>query len=121
MRPAFARSRLPLWSRITAAVAILLTLALVIFAASPQAHAWLHAHESDAVAGQTAPTPAPLDPTGDTCGVVLFSTGVLLAAMLVFLAGAYRRAVVVSFRPVAAVRRIVPRYWLPPLCGPPLS
>jgi hypothetical protein len=117
----FARYRLPLWCRITAGAAILLTLALVVLAGSPRAHAWMHAHEHDGVAGQAAPSDVVVDLTGDACVVALFTTGVLLAAVLFLLAGAFRPAVSFSLRPVAVVCRTVPRYWLPPLCGPPLS
>src|ERR1044071_1969415 len=126
MNTALAAHRLPLWTRTTAAFAALLVLALAIFSASPTAHAWLHAHDGGMVSAHANGDAGP-DQTrqgqgnDDGCAVVLFSTGVLVTFILLILAGAFRQIVEISFGHVAAIHRAKPRYWLPPMCGPPLN
>lgn len=116
----FAKNRLPMWSRLTAAFAACLIFALGLFSVSPAAHAWLHARDGGSAAHSTSPSqPGPA--TDDGCAIVLFSSGVLAAVIAFLVAGAFRRTVSFSFRYVAALYRATPRYWLPPLCGPPLN
>jgi hypothetical protein len=57
----------------------------------------------------------------DGCAVVLFSSGVVAAIIAFVLAGIFRQTTPHSFRYVATIYRATPRYWLPPLCGPPLN
>jgi hypothetical protein len=101
-----------------------LVMALSIFAASPQLHAWLHSHDAVATAhhGTVAEHDQQLpDQDEDGCAIVLFANGVIAAVtVLVAIAAVWRliNSVVISG---AGVVRQSPRYWLPPLCGPPLS
>ena len=93
--------------RLLAAGSAALVLALVVFAASPQLHDWLH--ENDATAGD------------DGCAVMLFASGVSLPLGTIALA-------VPSFdareqAPVAVAEIFVasPRYRFQPERGPPVS
>jgi TRAP-type C4-dicarboxylate transport system permease small subunit len=121
MNLGLANERLPLWARITAAFSALLVMGMLVFAASPGAHAWLHSHDHlstaanvDSHAGHAKP-----DQQDDGCAIVVFAAGVLVALILFFLGGAFRRAASAIFPDIAVLYRATPRYWLPPLCGPP--
>ena len=108
--------------RITAMISVALVLMLAVFSASPALHAWLHAHDGTqpaAVGGHNKSAPGHDDDDG--CAITLFASGVTTALVAVM-------ALIVALRLLnfvapaeARVSRQVPRYWLPPLCGPPLS
>ena len=106
-----------------------LVFGLSVFSASPALHAWLHSRDANSVAayvgGDQIPSAAHHDsnglPADDACAVVMFAQGVLSVVAPVLLT-------VLAWRVVAFVRRweselnvSTPRYWLPPLCGPPAS
>src|ERR1700749_2906966 len=122
----FAKIRPPRWARFTAVLGALLMAVLLVASASPSVHAWLQGRDLHAAAATHAnQTNAEQASTGqqddDSCAVVLLSSGVLLAIILFALAGAFRRVVQLRFSFVDAVYCATPRYWLPPLCGPPLN
>jgi hypothetical protein len=101
--------------------AAFLVLTLSIFSASPTLHAWLHSHGASPHA-QATDHGAPLQDHGDdSCAVTMFAHGALALLVAFVLACAFQRAIAVFFSYVAALYRATPRYWLPPLCGPPLS
>lgn len=50
----------------------------------------------------------------------MFANGVLAATMGLMAVTAVWRLINLALRVEANVRRQIPRYWLPPLCGPPL-
>ncbi|MDB6116194.1 MAG: hypothetical protein JWQ62_3139 [Lacunisphaera sp.] len=96
---------------------------LSVFSASPVLHAWLHSHDAAATSQHATAAGHDQQSSGqddDGCAVVMFANGVIAAcAGLVAIAAVWRLInlfVVVK----AEVRRQSPRYWLPPLCGPPL-
>jgi hypothetical protein len=110
-------------TRITAVAAALLVLALTILSASPGLHAWVHAHATPMTAGDHADHgPANPQPgTDEGCVVVLFAQGILAALAAYCVAEIFRRKTELMVVGATAVPRAMPRYWLPPLCGPPLS
>jgi len=120
-----SRHPAPSWRlQLTAAFAAALVLALTITAASPQLHDWLHGHATVAAKAGAAGTlhtiqQADLDDSG--CVVAMFANGVVLGAL--GLAAISTLWLFVRFIPRVepAACRQTPRYWLPPLCGPPLS
>lgn len=90
-----------------AAAAIVLLLA--VMAASPAVHAWVH--------GQSA-VPTLAGQADDDCVITQFSHGLVAATaalVLVALLGLISGLV----RSCAVVAVPLPRFWLPPLCGPP--
>ncbi|HVU24919.1 MAG TPA: hypothetical protein VHE13_12410 [Opitutus sp.] len=93
--------------RLVAGASVALLLLLAVAAASPAIHQWLH--------GDSAPE------AGDSCAVVLFATGVTVAAaaIAVVLAGAAWR--VERVREAAEIFVAAPRYLRLPERGPPLS
>jgi hypothetical protein len=109
-----ARRRLPFadhLQRLFAVGSVALVLLLTVLAASPAAHEWIHGHAEGAA--QTAGADE------DGCVVTLFAHGAFSAVVFAAL-------LIVCFFPIAVVPgsretpgRSVPRYWLPPLCGPP--
>jgi len=57
----------------------------------------------------------------DGCAVTMFANGVVLAAFGLVALSALWQFTSLSSRMEMAAYRQTPRYWLPPLCGPPLS
>ncbi len=112
--------------RCTAVLGIALVLALNVFAASPAAHAWLHAREPDCACGHhAAPAAAPIH-SSDTpeaadhdCAVVQFARagGDGFPGHVLFSAPALRCAGRLA-APPAAPEFLRPRLF-PPGCGPP--
>jgi hypothetical protein len=95
-----------------------LVLALTIFAASPVAHAWLHAGTGECSAHSHHHEPAPVDPD-EGCVVVLFANGVDLP---VGPAALTPPAIVTQgISPVTAAEfdLVSPRYLRQPERGPP--
>lgn len=117
-------SRLPSHGlRFTALLSVAVVVVLSVFSASPVLHAWLHSLDAAATprhattAGHDQQSPGQDD---DGCAVVMFANGVIAAsAGLVAIAVVWRLINLVVVLG-AEVRRQNPRYWLPPLCGPPL-
>lgn len=102
--------------RFTALLAVFCVLALGIFAASPDLHAWVHqtdaSHASHAV---------PVDDADHVCAVTLFANGVLALAifcLFLLLAPLARDSVVRALDEIAAAE---PRYRLLPAQGPPAA
>lgn len=102
--------------RATALVAALCVFALTIFAASPNLHVGLHAHD-DATAAQTAP----VGEAGHVCAVTLFAHGV--TALLVFCLLMLGRllAAGIILRAGDEIAAAQPRYRLVPSHAPPLA
>lgn len=103
-------------------VAVALVLMLAVFSASPALHAWLHAHDGThqaTLGGHDQSAPGQDDDDG--CAITMFTNGVTtaLVAMLVLIVALRLLDFLVPAE--AKVFRQAPRYWLPPLCGPPLS
>ena len=126
-----AKIQASLASRFTAILAVVLIAALGIFAASPSLHAWIHSHEHGADHGISAKaltdshsethhhSPASRDDDTDGCAISIFSQGIV--AVLVFfilVARFFRTPEIIFARREVSIYR-APRYWLPPLCGPP--
>jgi hypothetical protein len=121
----YSRNHAPSWRlKLTAAFMAALVLALTVIAASPQLHHWLHGHsvvsvKSDASATGDDVRPAEQDDSG--CVVAMFANGVVLGALGLIAISALWRFMRLILRVEMAAYRQTPRYWLPPLCGPPLS
>jgi len=106
-----------------------LILGLSIFSASPALHSWLHSHDSGQPGIDAAHHGVAADKTersesardNDACAVVMFAQGVLSGVGVILLSVLGWSVVGLVQRPIAKVARLHPRYWLPPLCGPPLS
>ncbi len=100
--------------RVTALVAALCVFALAVFAASPNLHAGLHAHD-DATAAQTAP----VGDADHVCAVTLFASGV--TALLVFCLSMLGRllATGITLRLADEIAVAQPRYRLVPSHAPP--
>lgn len=113
--------------RLTAFFAVVLILALSIFAVCPQLHAMLHAAEH----GKSVPLTSAkadhghdgnqTDTDDDVCAVTTFAQGVLIAAVAVLLGLLAWRVIPISRRLESIEVLSTPRNWLPPMCGPPLS
>ena len=100
-----------LLGRVVAGGAVALVLLLAVMSASPSLHAWVHGP----AAAQT--------PTGwldDDCVVTQFSHG-LLATTAALLLVTVLRPICNLVRSRAVVPVPLPRFWLPPLCGPPTA
>lgn len=106
-----------LLARVTALVAVLGVLALVVLAASPHWHASLHEHE--AAAESDHEHGAPVESPDHVCAVTLFAAGVL--GLLVFCLLLLGRSLVrrVAERATDEVAAAYPRYWLVPAHAPP--
>jgi len=85
--------------------------------ATPQARTWIQNHGGCAAQGTNKHPPAA--PDDDGCIVTLFAHGVISATVFAALAVAFFRLIAVTARPREALCLPAPRYWLPPLCGPP--
>lgn len=103
--------------RIMAGSCAALVLALSIFAASPQAHAWLHSadhhghnHHHDEAQGRE-----------DACAVVLFAGGVALSAGPIAPLPPVARAAVELRLAATEIFLVSPRYRLQPERGPPVN
>jgi len=118
--------------RFTAILAMLLIVALSIFAASPALHRWVHASEHvvlaksiSAVDSAHAPIhPGPDHATEDHedgCAIALFAAGVvaIISALLVWLF--IRRTQTAVIWPIVRIAGRELLDWLPPLCGPPAN
>jgi hypothetical protein len=121
------RKRPPTWTRFIAGLAVFLMLGLVVFSASPAAHSWLHGGDKVSSVTKAAPhqtgheSAKDRQQDEDACAIVLFSSGILAVVVFFVLARLSRRVVQGPFFYVAPIHRATPRYWLPPLCGPPLN
>lgn len=120
-----SRHRPPSWhQQLTAGFAAVLVLTLTVLAASPQLHDWVHGHGATPVrANASAPghdvSSAEQDDYG--CVVAVFANGVILAALGLLTVSALKQGMDLIPRVETVVYRQTPRYWLPPLCGPPLG
>jgi hypothetical protein len=119
----FANKRPTLGHRLTASLAAAIVLALTVFAASPDLHNWLHSF--DAAGSHQTHGVAHADkgsiPDDDDCAVVVFAQGVL--AMLAIAFFGIFSGKVAKYSPPFISRLVskAPEYWVPPLCGPPVS
>ena len=103
-------------------VAVAVVMLLAVFSASPPLHAWLHSHDGTHQAkfgGHDQPAPGQDDDDG--CAIVIFANGVVAAIVAILAPMVTLRRINLVAVGGAEVFRQVPRYWLPPLCGPPLS
>lgn len=104
--------------RFVAAGSAILALALAIFAASPAAHAWLHA--STQPCHGHAPHDDPAAPEDD-CAIVLFASGVALPAGPAALLPPVLAPRGASPLTAAEFDLVSPRYLRQPERGPPLD
>jgi hypothetical protein len=106
--------------RLLAAGAAALVLALTIFAASPTAHAWLHA-EAPAHAGHKhcPDHDRPAEDTEHGCAVVLFAGGVSLPVAPAALVPPRVRVQGIAPATAAEFYLVSPRYLRQPERGPP--
>jgi hypothetical protein len=100
-----------LLGRVVAGGAAALVLLLAVLSASPTMHAWLHSQ---------AAAQAQVGHLDDDCVVTQFSHGLLATTAAL--------ALVATLRPICGLVRSCavepappPRFWLPPLCGPPTT
>ena len=118
----YPTNRLPsLGLRATALLSVVMVMMLAVLSASPNLHAWLHSHDGTSQHGQSGghDQKAP-DQDDDGCAVVMFANGVIAASLAIVVIAGVLRFINLVVRVEADVRRQSPRYWLPPLCGPPL-
>jgi hypothetical protein len=97
---------------------------LNVLGANPQARTWIQNYGGCAAQGtNTGGTHNhnAADPDDDGCIVTLFAHGVVSATVFGALAVAFFRLIAVTAQPREILRPPAPRYWLPPLCGPPQS
>jgi hypothetical protein len=109
-------------------MAAVLVLALSLLSASPELHAWLHgadhghaAAHAESASGRHHGAVQVSGVDDDGCVVVLFARGITGGLCLV-LTGLFIGRVIAFFR--SCVERLgirAPRYWLPPMCGPPAA
>lgn len=97
--------------RVIAAGAAALVLLLAVLAASPTLHAWVH--------GQTV-SQAQTAHTDDDCVITQFSHG-LTAPTAALVPVATLCLISGLARPCAVGQLPGPRFWLPPVCGPPAA
>jgi hypothetical protein len=100
-----------LFGRVVAGGAIALVLLLAVLSASPTMHDWAHS---------LAGTQAQVGHLDDDCVITQFSHG-LLATTAALLLVATLRPICGLARSCAVVPLPRPRFWLPPLCGPPTA
>jgi len=105
-RTADADAPAPLFHRFFAAAGVALMLLLTVAAASPALHQWLH--------GESAPD------ASDNCAVVLFASGVTLAAAVIAVAAPRIAWSEVRAHAVAEIFLVSPRYLRQPERGPPV-
>jgi len=114
-----------LLSRATASLAIMLVLALSVFAASPELHERLHGHGPVAVSGlhqDAGPAGHTQDAQDDDgCVVTLFAQGVVLALAVVALAFTGQTLRPDDFELLDRVIPDAPRYLHLPPQAPPLG
>lgn len=91
--------------RLLAAGSAALVFALTVFAASPQAHQWLHAADAGAA--------------DDDCAVVLFASGVAPPVGPVHVTPPVEVVADASIAPATEVLLVAPRYLRQPERGPP--
>lgn len=110
-------------ARLVAGLCAALVLLLVVLAACPAAHAWIHGHENHAAHSASSSTHGQnqADPDDDGCVVTLFAHGVVSTAIFAALAVALFFLISPVAQPREALCLPGPRYRLPPLCGPPQS
>lgn len=104
--------------RLAAAACAGLVLLLTLLAASPDAHALLHADDAGAIARGDAATALPVA-DADDCAVVLFASTVDLAVAPLALTPPRLLCAGESLTPVAELFLVVPRYLRQPERGPP--
>lgn len=100
-----------LFGRVVAGGAVALVLLLAVMSASPALHAWVH--------GQTA-AQTQVGYQDDDCVVTQFAHG-LLATTTALVLVAILHPISGLVRSCAVVTVPLPRFWLPPLCGPPTA
>lgn len=104
-------------ARLTASLAVVLVLALSVFAASPELHGYLHDHAGSSHAGD--PQQPGDQGHDDGCVVTLFAQGLLAVAGLFVLALAGRTLPAAAFAAVRRVRPPLPAFLhLPPQAPP---
>jgi hypothetical protein len=97
--------------RFVAAGAAALVLLLAVLAASPTLHAWVHGQSvAQAQAGHG----------DDDCVITQFSHGLTTPAAALALV-AFLGLISGLARPCAVGPLPAPRFWLPPVCGPPAA
>jgi hypothetical protein len=104
--------------RLTAVFGVVLVVVLIVLAASPGLHAWVHHHDGPA-AGCHADAPLPVAGGEHHCAVTLFAGGVealQFVSLPPLLPPAYRA----MLRPTDLPWVALPRYWHRPAIGPPL-
>lgn len=118
-------NRSPSWrQQLTAYFAAAVVLMLTVLAVSPQLHDWVHGNGSAPVKAHTSTpgyTAQVADHDDSGCVVTIFANGVVLAALGLMAIAALWQSANFILRMETAAYRQTPRYWLPPLCGPPLS
>jgi hypothetical protein len=97
--------------RFVAAGAAALVLLLAVMSASPGLHAWAHGQSVSQMQKGHA---------DQDCVVTQFSGGLTFLTTLLAVV-ALLGLIIGLVRPCAVVRLPVPRFWLPPLCGPPTA
>jgi hypothetical protein len=108
----------------TAALAIVLVLALTVLASSPELHERLHGHHPGAASAahqDGIPADGAKADNDDGCIVTLFAQGVVLALALVALAFTGQRLHAESFELFERVVPEAPRYLHLPTQAPPLA
>lgn len=106
--------------RVLAAVCAALVLGLTVFAASPEAHRWVHADPGSHSCGQhgDAPVPASAD---HICAITLFGHGVQLDAAPAALLPPREIAAALPRIAAGMLDLVAPRYLRQPERGPPAS
>ena len=100
-----------LFGRVVAGGAVALVLLLAVMSASPAFHAWVH--------GRTVPQ-TQAGHLDDDCIVTQFAHGLLATTAALALVTTLR-LISGLVRSCAVVTVPLPRFWLPPLCGPPVA
>lgn len=97
--------------RFVAVGAAALVLLLAVMSASPGLHAWAHGQSVAQMHKGHA---------DQECGVTQFARGLTFSAAALAVV-ALLGLIIGSVRPCAVVSVPTPRFWLPPLCGPPTA
>jgi hypothetical protein len=103
--------------RFAAVVATFGILAVTSLGVSPEAHAWMHAHEADHDGHDHLPPP---DSAGHFCAVVLAQLGFCDTAPILEATAAPVAVSEQAFVPPAFVEWTAPEHWLHPAQGPPV-
>lgn len=104
--------------RLLAGFLVLVVLALAVLAVSPDAHAWLHAHERNS---RTAASDNPSNaPDNDGCAITLYTHGITAALDIPRLAAPKEDWWQMPAAIQQALYLSVPRYLRQPERGPPV-